>query len=128
MLRHLSRATAVQLQLPISILNLEEVGAGLGAGLFRLMLHEVAQHPGNGWWWLLQLSPSPYRSRRVEVETGDSSMDSSSEIERNPTRHVPSHWNSLVVLLKQFNYFADFPCRCIAYYLRNPTKTGKSLN
>jgi len=29
-------------------MDLEEVGAGLRTGLFRLMLHEVAQHPGNG--------------------------------------------------------------------------------
>jgi len=31
------------------ILDLEEVRAGLGTGLFRLMMHEVAQHPGYGW-------------------------------------------------------------------------------
>jgi len=35
MLRHLSRATAVQLRVPIGILELEKVGAGLGTGLIR---------------------------------------------------------------------------------------------
>jgi len=49
MLRHLSRATAVQLRVPMGIWDLEEVGTGLGTGLFRLVPHEVAQDPGNGW-------------------------------------------------------------------------------
>jgi len=35
MFRYLSRATAVQLQVPMGILDLEEVGAGLGTGLIR---------------------------------------------------------------------------------------------
>jgi len=33
MLRHLSRSTAVQLRVSIGIMDLEEVGAGLGTGL-----------------------------------------------------------------------------------------------
>jgi len=33
--------SVVQLRIPISILDLEEGGAELGTGLFRLMLHEV---------------------------------------------------------------------------------------
>jgi len=49
MLRRYSRATAVQLRVPIGILDLGEVGAELGTELIRLMLLEVAQHPGNGW-------------------------------------------------------------------------------
>jgi len=39
----------------LGILELQEVGAGLGTGLFRLKLHDVAQRPGNGWRWLHQL-------------------------------------------------------------------------
>jgi len=70
MLRHLSRATAVQLRFPIGILDLEEVGARLGTGLFRLMLHKVAQHPGNGWWWLLQLSLSGRPYFLLPIEAG----------------------------------------------------------
>jgi len=35
-------------KISIGILDLEEVGAGLGTGVFRLMLLKVAQHPGNG--------------------------------------------------------------------------------
>jgi len=35
MLRHLSRSTAVQLRVSIGILDLDEVGAGLGTGLIR---------------------------------------------------------------------------------------------
>jgi len=35
MLRHLSRATAAQLRVPIGILDLEKVGAGMGKGLIR---------------------------------------------------------------------------------------------
>jgi len=27
----------------------EKVAAGLGTGLLPMMLHEVAQHPGEGW-------------------------------------------------------------------------------
>jgi len=41
--------SAGQLRIPIGILDLEDVGAGLETGLFRLMLHKVAQHPGNAW-------------------------------------------------------------------------------
>jgi len=41
--------SVVQLRVSIALLDLEELGAGLGMGLFRLMLQEVAQHPGNGW-------------------------------------------------------------------------------
>jgi len=29
--------------------------------------------------------------------------------DRSPTRHVPSHWDSLVDLLQHFNYSADLP-------------------
>jgi len=42
-------SSAVQLRIPIGILDLEEVEAELGTELFRLMLHEVSQYPGNGW-------------------------------------------------------------------------------
>jgi len=37
------------------MLELQEVGAGLGTGLFRLKLYDVAQHPGNGCLQLHQL-------------------------------------------------------------------------
>jgi len=52
MLRHLSRATVVQLQVPIGILDLEEVGAGLGTALddclSRSRVHEWFQRFQNG--------------------------------------------------------------------------------
>jgi len=41
--------SVVQIRIPTGILHLEEVEFGLGTGLFGLMLHIVAQHPGNGW-------------------------------------------------------------------------------
>jgi len=123
----------------MGILDLEEVWAGLGTGLFRLMLHEFAQHPGNGWWWLLQLFLSgrtyflvPIEAGAcsisglaakllVEVESGGSLMESSSEIERSPTRHFSSHWDSLVDLLQHFNNSADLSCRNISSCRWNPT-------
>jgi len=36
--------SAAQLRIPIGILDLEEVGARLGTGLFHLMLQEVKLH------------------------------------------------------------------------------------
>jgi len=56
------------------------------------------------------------------------SMESSSEIERSPIRHVPSHWDSLVDLLQHFNYSADWPCRGIASCRWNPSIMGNSLD
>jgi len=41
--------SAALFRIPKGLLDLEEMGAGLRTGLFRLMLQEVAQHPGNGW-------------------------------------------------------------------------------
>jgi len=41
--------SAVQLRVPIGILDVEEVGAGLGTGWFRLILQEVDHHSDNGW-------------------------------------------------------------------------------
>jgi len=70
MLRHLSRSTAVQLRVPMGIWDLEEVGAGLGTGLFRLVPHEVAQDPGNGWWWLLQPSLLSHLRNSCQVAGG----------------------------------------------------------
>jgi len=88
----------------------EEVGAELGTGLFRLMLHEVSQHPGNGW----QLA-APYRSRRVlqlrfscQVAGGGGALNGELVGDRAMS-HVPSHWKSLVHLLQHFNYTADLP-------------------
>jgi len=71
------------------------------------MLQEVAQHPGSGWLWLLQLFFSGRPLFLLPIEASGSS--SCLWRDRSPTRHVPSHWDSLVDLLQYFNYSGNLP-------------------